>query len=231
MKQIAFTTPTFPPFSGSHFKHLAALTLCVVGGLAAYHAGAPEALSAAADPDAMAHLIDTIGPIAVVVFLALAVVISPVPSAPIAMAAGALYGPFEGGALTAAGAVLGAMIAFGLSRWIGYRPLCASKLPAAHWITRPRTQMRLALVVLGSRLIPFISFDAVSYVAGLTSIRPLNFAMATTLGILPASWAFAALGAGAARADNVVLMIAACGITLMLPIAWILVRGVCSSKS
>jgi len=169
------------------------------------------------DPEALAAIIETIGPVAVVLLLALAVVVSPIPSGPVAMAAGALFGTWEGGTFTALGAVLGAVIAFSMSRTFGYRPLSGSSIPLARWITRPRSEYRLALLVLGSRLIPFISFDAVSYIAGLTTMRLRSFAVATTVGVLPASFAFAALGAGMATMDNAMLMIVACGITIIAP--------------
>ncbi len=198
--------------------------ICLVGlsvGIAILFAVA-DSLAWMSNPKTLTVFFQTVGPLAVVVLLALAVVVSPIPSGPIAMAAGALYGPAEGGALTAVGALAGALIAFSLSRWLGYRPLSASSAPVAQWITRPRTQARLAVAVLISRLIPFISFDAVSYLAGLTAIRLRNFLVATTIGILPASFAFAALGAGMATFDNAIMMVAACGITLILPAGWFL---------
>lgn len=172
------------------------------------------------DPDALSIIIARFGPLAVVLCLALAVVVSPIPSGPVAMAAGAMFGPVMGGSLTAIGAILGALIAFFLARGLGYQPFAKSNLPLAQWITRPRSEAHLALAIFVSRLIPFISFDAVSYVAGLTSIRASSFAIATTLGVLPASIAFAALGAGMATVDNAMLMIAACGVTAILPVAW-----------
>ncbi|MEM9369427.1 MAG: VTT domain-containing protein, partial [Planctomycetota bacterium] len=177
-------------------------------------------------PETLTSLFSSVGPVAVVVLLALAVVVSPIPSGPIAMAAGAMFGTLEGGALTALGAITGALIAFCLSRWFGYRPLSASSLGVAQWITQPRSDYRLAFIILVSRLIPFISFDVVSYVAGLTSIRLLSFAVATTLGVLPASFAFAALGAGMTTIEGVPLMIAACSVTVILPAAWVLLRSI-----
>lgn len=198
------------------------LAIVALGGVllfAASQQGMVESLSSIADQEALSMVIEDVGPLAVVVLLAVAVVVSPIPSGPVAMAAGALFGPVEGGALTAIGAVLGALVAFSQARTFGYRPLSTSSLPLANWLTRPRTEAKLALVVLISRLIPFISFDAVSYVAGLTTIRVCSFAMATTLGVLPASFAFAALGAGMATMDNAVLIIGACGITVILPSA------------
>ena len=193
-------------------------------GLIALHTGLFDNVATALQPENLTAHFERVGPFAVILLLALAVVISPIPSGPIAMAAGAFYGTVEGGALTAIGAILGATIAFSLSRWLGYHPLSASHHPFANWITRPRTQFKLALAVLVSRLIPFISFDAVSYVAGLTSLKLGNFAIATTLGVLPASFAFAALGAGMTTLDNAMLMVVACGITVILPAGWFLVR-------
>jgi len=48
--------------------------------------------------------------------------------------------------------------------------------------------------VFASRLIPFISFDAVSYVAGLTPLSFWRFALATLLGVMPISFVLAFFG-------------------------------------
>lgn len=188
--------------------------------------GGAETLSDLSNPEKLAELVTIAGPMVVVLLLALAVVVSPIPSGPIAMAAGATLGPLVGGTFTAAGAVLGAVIAFSLSRWVGYQPLSASRLRWADWLTRPRDEKTLAAVVLISRLIPFISFDAVSYVAGLTTIRIHTFTLATMLGVLPASFVFAALGAGLASVDSFLIMVFACGLTAILPIGWGMARWV-----
>ena len=224
---MAYETHNFQTDSilSGRFVKIAALSLsCAVLAALAFNFDLLSMAAQLSDPAFIAEIMRTVGPVAVVILLALAVVVSPIPSGPVAMAAGAMFGTVEGGALTALGAVMGALIAFWLSRSLGYRPLSASKLPIADWITRPRPEHKLALIVLVSRLIPFISFDAVSYVAGLTSLRPRNFAIATTLGVLPASFAFAALGAGMATLDNVMVMIFACGVTAVLPLGWAVIR-------
>jgi len=43
-------------------------------------------------------------------------------------------------------------------------------------------------------LLPFVSFDVMSYAAGLSRIHPWRFILATLAGILPASFALAYLG-------------------------------------
>ena len=59
------------------------------------------------------------GPLAVVGFMTLAILVSPIPSAPIALAAGAAYGHTWGTLYVLAGAELGALLAFGLARVLG----------------------------------------------------------------------------------------------------------------
>ena len=53
----------------------------------------------------------------------------------------------------------------------------------------------LSWVVLGSRLVPAISFDLVSYGAGLTKLGLGRFVAATFIGSLPLTFAYTAFGA------------------------------------
>ena len=64
--------------------------------------------------------LETGGPVLVVVLMTVAVVVTPIPSAPIALAAGALYGHAWGTLYVAAGAEIGALVAFALARLLGY---------------------------------------------------------------------------------------------------------------
>ena len=93
-------TPTRPLM---HPLALIATALIVIAAFALWQSGMGEVLT---DADSLSATIQSVGPVAVVLLLALAVIISPIPSGPIAMAAGALYGPVEGGALTAAGLIV-----------------------------------------------------------------------------------------------------------------------------
>jgi len=151
------------------------------------------------DPETSIRTAGAFGPVAVVGLIALATVIAPIPGGPIAVAAGALYGALAGGALTLAGASLGAIVAFGIARGLGRDAVRGSRLVAVAWIARPRSQGRLMTLVFLSRLVPVISFDAVSYAAGLSALTPWRFALATLAGIVPMSFLLAAVGAGLAH--------------------------------
>ncbi|MES2847050.1 MAG: VTT domain-containing protein [Pseudomonadota bacterium] len=139
------------------------------------------------------------GPIALIGLMTLAIVASPVPSGPIAVAAGALYGTLWGGAFVVIGSLLGAFGAFGAARYLGFDAVRRSTNPVLKYISTPRSQNSLMLIVFGSRLIPFISFDAVSYAAGVTCLSFGRFALATFMGVVPICFALAAAGSGLAK--------------------------------
>ena len=133
------------------------------------------------------------GPVAVMALMTVAVVLSPLPSAPIALAAGAVYGHTWGTIYVVVGAELGAVIAFITARLVGYEAV-------RRWIGgrlslgKMGSQNVLMGAVFVSRLLPFVSFDAVSYAAGLTALTTWRFALATLAGLVPASFLLAHFG-------------------------------------
>ena len=140
------------------------------------------------------------GPMAVVGLMTVAVVVSPLPSAPIAVASGAAYGHIWGTIYVIAGSEVGALIAFTLARFLGrdvLRNWLGEKLEAGLL----GSQNALTFTVLVSRLLPFISFDIISYAAGLSAIHTWRFALATLAGIIPASFLLAHIGDEAANGD------------------------------
>jgi uncharacterized membrane protein YdjX (TVP38/TMEM64 family) len=141
------------------------------------------------------------GPFAVIGLMVMAIVVSPIPSGPIAVAAGALYGASEGTILSIIGAEIGALLAFSLSRYFGYGAIRRSQNPILKFIAVPRSQRALMWIVFASRLIPFISFDAISYATGVTNLTFGRFAIATAMGIVPICWALAAMGSGMATGE------------------------------
>jgi len=161
-----------------------------------------------------------LGPLAVVALIALAVLVSPLPSAPVALAAGALYGHAWGTLYVLLGAELGALGAFALARLLGREALqrwLGHRLPK----TRLGTQGGLMTIVFVSRLLPFISFDVVSYAAGLTSLSLWRFALATLAGILPTSFLLAHFGGEmvAGELDRMLYAALALGLLTAVPLA------------
>ena len=134
-----------------------------------------------------------IGPILIIGLMSIAIVLNPLPSAPIALAAGAVYGHTLGTVYIVAGAELGAILAFAIARWAGY-DLTRRFFGETGTLQRISSQNTLTALVFVSRLIPFMSFDLISYAAGLSPIKLWRFAVATLLGLIPVSFALAHFG-------------------------------------
>jgi uncharacterized membrane protein YdjX (TVP38/TMEM64 family) len=142
------------------------------------------------------------GPLLVIWLQALQAVISPLPSWPITVAAGALYGPAPATLFTLIGGTAGAGFNWWIARRWG-RPVAERRLPAA-WLARAdrlRARHFLILALLG-RLIPVASFDLVAYLAGLTQIGLASFLVAAAVGQAPAVFTYAYFGADLAEAQS-----------------------------
>lgn len=142
-----------------------------------------------------------LGPVVVVALMTIAIVASPLPSAPIALAAGAAYGHTLGTILVVIGAELGALVAFLLARGLG-RPFVERHVGQRLSADFLGSQNSLTLLVFVSRLLPFLSFDMISYAAGLSKLHLWRFAVATLAGIIPASFLLAHLGSEAMNGDT-----------------------------
>ena len=172
--------------------------------------------------DALVARVGLWGPLLIIGLMTVAVVASPIPSAPIAMAAGAAYGHVWGTVQVVIGAELGALIAFGLARVLGHdvlRRVFGASVDA--WLLG--SQNALTWTVFASRLMPFISFDIISYAAGLSRLHAWRFALATLAGIIPVSFVLAHFGGEAVSGDPGRTTWAVLGLGLItgLPLLWI----------
>lgn len=166
------------------------------------------------------------GPLLIVGLMALAIVLNPIPSAPIALVSGAVFGHAWGTLYVVLGAEIGALIAFAISRVLGHdllRRLFGERV-ALGWLG---SQNALTWMVFVSRLLPFVSFDLVSYGAGLTPLKAWRFALATLLGLIPASFLLAHFGGELATADmgNTMAALLLIGLLVAVPLVFKLVRA------
>lgn len=132
-------------------------------------------------------------PVASLFLMVVQAVAAPIPAVLVAFANGLTFGVFWGGLLTVAGQTLAAMVCFGIARALGRGPVeaLAGKLgltAADRWFA----QWGARGVVL-ARLVPGISFDVVSYGAGLTGIGFGPFVVATVVGVAPQAFLYAYL--------------------------------------
>ena len=157
------------------------------------------------------------GPLMIISLIAVAIVFSPLPSAPIALAAGAVYGHTYGTVYVLIGSMTGAIVAFSIARALCY-DIVHKWIDNKLSIKLPGGQNTLMGILFVSRLIPFLSFDSISYLAGLTALSFWRFTVATFAGIIPASFLLAHFGSEIVEAEaerSVLTVILFGGITLV----------------
>ena len=166
-----------------------------------------------------------LGPLLIISLMTLAIVMSPIPSAPIALASGAAYGHIWGAVYVVVGSVLGACVAFSISRMLG-RDFVAGKFDRQEnsgLLERfANSQNALTAIVFTTRLMPFLSFDVISYAAGLTPLKAWRFVLATFVGVMPASFLLAHYGGELISTEfkHVGHTVLALGAITLLPLSW-----------
>jgi uncharacterized membrane protein YdjX (TVP38/TMEM64 family) len=161
-------------------------------------------------------------PVASLLLMVLQALAAPVPSFAITFANGLAFGVFWGWLLSVAGHALAASVCFWLARSLGRQPveMLSGKIGLSSvdgWIER-----RGATTVLMTRLVPGISFDAVSYAVGLTGMRYGRFIAATVAGTMPQTLLYAYLGQEAPQYAWILLL--ASGLTIAFTVTFSLLR-------
>ncbi|MGG6295713.1 TVP38/TMEM64 family protein [Leptolyngbya sp. AN02str] len=125
--------------------------------------------------------------------ITLSVVVSPIPSAPLAVIAGALWGTVLAGIYSVIGGFLGGLIAYYLGRTLGRSAIKALTGKIVVFSKR-KGEIYLGWLIFGSRLLPVLSFDLISYGAGMTGLSLPIYATATLLGMIPSTFLLTYLG-------------------------------------
>ena len=155
------------------------------------------ALFSSLDVSAMMEYLRSFGPWAMVVSFLLMIfqaLAAPLPAFLITFANAALFGWWQGALLSWFSAMVAAWICFILARWVGRETL--EKFVSSEALTR--SDLFFARygkhTILICRLLPFVSYDIISYAAGLTSIKVRGFLIATGIGQLPATLVYSYVG-------------------------------------
>lgn len=162
-------------------------------------------------------------PVILVGAMILAVIVGPIPTVPISIASGLLFGPVAGFVYAWAGAMIGAGASFWLARLAG-RPLI-ERLAGSHVAFCPYCSDRLLFwIVFGCRLLPVISFALVSYGAGLTAMTTRAFLIATGLGMIPMTALYIAVGTSLAIDPVWAAVGGAIAVAFVLAAPWLVER-------
>ncbi len=140
------------------------------------------------------------------------------PSTPLNLTGGAIFGPWLGTLWTSMAAVIAAVVAFAFTRTVG-REAIARKL-AGRWQSMDAEMRQGGLFYMFAiRLLPIIPYGLVNFAAGLTSIRFRDYLLGTILGTVPGILPFVLLGSSglqAVRTGNVLPLMGALGLTALL---------------
>ena len=147
--------------------------------------------------------------------------VAPLPAFLITFANAALFGWIYGAILSWFSAMIGAILCFYIAQYLGrdiVEKLTSKKALEKVDLFFEKHGLNAILI---ARLLPFISFDIISYAAGLTKMRIKHFIVATAIGQLPAtliySYAGEMLTGGTKMMVYALLIIFALSALLILP--------------
>ena len=218
--------------SAVHKKHRVMLLLVVLVGLVVlgvYHKRVWDYLleltAAFQSIDTARAYITSYGALAPVVSAVLMIfqsVIAPLPAFLITFANGTLFGFWWGSLLSWSSSMVGAALCFYIARCLGIQRITQLISQPAVEKANDFVEKYGTYAILIARLIPFISFDVVSYFAGATRMRFLGFWVATGIGQMPATLVYSYLGESAS--PHIKWILFAFGIVIAISIVKWLVR-------
>ena len=149
------------------------------------------------DIEAIKAYILSFGLLAPLVSFALMVfqaILAPLPAFLITFANAALFGWVYGALLSWSSAMVGALLCFYIAKFLGREVVEKLTSKIALKSVDAFFEKHGVYAILIARLLPFISFDIVSYAAGLTRMSLRSFLVATGLGQLPATLIYSYAG-------------------------------------
>ncbi|BAP17945.1 TVP38/TMEM64 family protein [cyanobacterium endosymbiont of Epithemia turgida] len=135
------------------------------------------------------------------------------PSTPLNLSGGALFGIGWGVFWTTIAAMLAAILSFAFTRTLG-RKYVTRKLAYKWEAIDAEIRQGGLFYLFAIRLLPIIPYGIVNVAAGLTSIRFQDYLIGTVLGIIPGILPFVMIGAGFKSLNQGNILPLLCGFTL-----------------
>jgi uncharacterized membrane protein YdjX (TVP38/TMEM64 family) len=129
------------------------------------------------------HALGPWGPLGIIAVITCVIVLVPVPTIPVDIAAGVGYGIMRGSILVLSAHLIGATVAFAVARRFG-RPLLRRVISARVLAAVEGLSGDLGLRLLFlMRILPLFDFKVVSYASGLSEMSYTGYLVGTTAGI------------------------------------------------
>ena len=151
--------------------------------------------------------------------LVLAVLISPIPSTPVIIAGGAVWGPLPAGIYGIIGVFLGSMIAYFIGRSLG-RSAVQALTGKVIYFSKRRGEVYLGWLMFISHLLPVLPFDLMSYGAGISGLSLPIYTSTTLLGTIPGTFFLTYIGAVFTIGLPVGIAIVATFLVLVIGLFW-----------
>lgn len=171
----------------------------------------PYLTSLASKPHHLRRVLNSYGWKGALVFMLLQmlqVVIAAIPGEMVQMAGGYIYGAWLGTLLSLAGIFTGTVIVFFVSRLLGYsliKTFVSQKTLEKFNFMMNNSKSEITMFIL--YLIPGMPKDILTYIAGLTPVKPLRFFVIVMVGRLPALFASAFIGYSAGKGNYLIVVI------------------------
>lgn len=171
----------------------------------------PEITRLASEPDQLRDVLNSYGWKGVLVFMLiqlLQVVVAAIPGEFVQIAGGYIYGTWLGTLYSLTGIVAGSVIVFFVARLLGYpivKTFVSQKNLEKFDFMMNSSKSEIAMFILF--LIPGIPKDILTYLAGLTPVKPLKFFIIITIGRLPALLASSYIGYNTQKGNYLIVII------------------------
>lgn len=148
-------------------------------------------------PAAIARSIQQMGTLGVLLYISfviVAIVIGPIPSTPVTIAAGAIWGPMTAGIYATIGVFAGSLTAYFIGRTLG-RSAVRAMLGKVIYLSNHRGKRYMGMLVFVMHAIPVLPYDLMSYGAGISGLPLSLYASCALLGIIPCAFFLTFMGA------------------------------------
>ncbi|WP_143767118.1 TVP38/TMEM64 family protein [Methanocella conradii] len=146
-------------------------------------------------PSGIRDVVLSYGPLSAVAYIALHAMrpFTFLPVTPFTIAGGFIFGHAYGLLLAMLGTTSAAVITFAMSRYL-FRDYVKKRLAGKYAGLDDRLNGQGILIVAAMRMVPVIPYDAVGYLAGVSSIGFVEYLLGTLLGELPGAFVLTMLG-------------------------------------
>ena len=175
---------------------LLTLFCIVLTGLAVYFLGG-------IDPKQLQVWLNQAGIWAPIIYIALYIVATLLilPSTPLNLTGGAIFGLWLGTLWTTIAAIIAAVVSFAFTRTVGRETIARSRRLAGPWQAIDAEMRQGGLFYMFAiRLLPMIPYGLVNFAAGLTSIRFRDYFLGTVMGTVPGVLPFVMIGSSGLQA-------------------------------